>query len=107
MTAYTEAIAPVDRAIAEELIQETPETWPEATLSVVSTRDETTPIQVEIRGPEESTERVGAGPYLCELLIKHYDVSRQHGVNWSGLTYAISLTEEGDWRYRVHYHYEQ
>lgn len=107
MTAYTEAIAPVDRAIAEELIQEMPETWPEATLSVVSTRDETMPIQVEIRGPEGATERVGAGPYMCELLIKHHDVSRQHGVNWSGLTYAISLTEEGDWRYRVHYHYEQ
>jgi len=98
--------APIDKEIANALINATPENWRAAEMAVERQDDgvhET--MQIVISSPEGYREPVVPTDEIYSALYKLSDVFRLHGAIWKGVSYSISQRDDDNWGFSVRFEY--
>lgn len=104
--ALVETQAPIDRAIASEIVAVTPESWRTAVMSVRRTVDaQTESFRIEISSPDGQRELVSPTPELFEHIKSLSDLFGRHGRSWIAVTYSLKQESSGDWAYQADFAY--
>ena len=97
---------PIDREIVTELIELTPSSWQQATLEVTYSSDGTVERYAHaISSPEGRREIIDVSEKLFDATYRLGALFRRHGRHWKRVTYAVRLSDNGDYDYTVDFGY--
>lgn len=106
MTSLVDLQAPIDLEIVNALIAATPDTWNAAEMIVEREQlGEDESMKIVISSSEGRRDIVGPTDAIYAGLYKLSDLFRGYGKIWSRVSYAVSMTPEGAWRYKIKFEY--
>jgi hypothetical protein len=107
MPTLQELERPIDEAMADQLIQATPEWWKAAVLEIKQSTlaKNAQSFEYEIRSPEGHPEFVHPTEEIFELGSRLSDLFAKAGHPWSRVVYTVHQTSALDWQYRVEFTY--
>lgn len=106
MDEWLQRQAPLDRALANSLIEATPDTWNQALVEVQRwDEDGREHMTVVISSPDGRHEIITPTDDIYAALYSLSDLLRERGSVWRSLTCTVALDDSGDWTYRVEYGY--
>ena len=105
MPSLQELEAPIEKRIADALIEATPECWCAARLEVsIREEDGVVGMPHTISSPEGRREVVAPTDEIMAATFELRELFRQHGRSWRRLVFDV--TSEGEaWRYVARYAY--
>lgn len=98
---------PIDEAIANGLIEATPEWWNAAILEIESCPQSNgvEGFRHRITSPEGQRDIVQATESIHEHTFRLADLFRQHGRPWRKVVYTVTKQAGGSWKYSADFSY--